>query len=294
MGLLETVTCVDTPSCRFELAQAEWPKPVELAWTAPQPVLSMMFMPRSYRQEGRFAGSRGSGYAEIGRTFILPPDRELLGRGTGGRIKAARCIFDRRLYQELLSPAEEFTDAELCRALDVGNVAIGALMRRLIQEAQHPGFGGQIVIDSIASLLLVECARQIFRAIPSDLANDRHVMEPRHLRMIEEYLDAVEAGMPQPADLARLCGYSTHYFAKLFRQTTGQSLGRYLIEWRLLRAQQLLAEGDLPLKEIAWRLGFSSAANFSTAFRHETGQTPGRFRFLRRSESGSGAAGRLH
>ena len=188
--MLETVAAVDTPSCRFEIAQAEWPKPVELAWTAPRPVLSMMFMPRSYRQEGRFVGTRGSGFAEIGRTFILPPDRELIGRGTGGRIKTARCIFDKRVYQQLLSPGEAFTDAELGRALDVGNVAITALMRRLIQETQHPGFGGQILIESIASLLLVECARQIFRANPTDPASDRHVMEPRHLRMIEDYLEA--------------------------------------------------------------------------------------------------------
>jgi len=292
--VLETVAFVDTPSCRFEIAQADWPRPVELAWRAPRPVLSMMFMSRAYRQEGRFVGTRGSGYAEIGRTFILPPDRELLGRGTGGRIKAARCIFDTTLYRQLLTPAEDLTDAELSRALDIGNVAISALMRRLMQETMHPGFGSQILVDSIASLLLVECARQIFRRPPPDRPGERHVMEPRHLRMIEDYLDGIEVGVPQPAELARLCGYSAHYFAKLFRQTTGQSLGRYLIEWRLQRAERLLAETELPLKEIAWRLGFSSAANFSTAFRHETGQTPGLFRKRAHAETPAVRAVRLH
>jgi AraC family transcriptional regulator len=230
----------------------------------------------------------------MGRTFILPPDRELLGRGTGGKVKAARCIFDTALYRELMAPGPHMTDAELGRALDVGNAAITALMRRLMQETVTPGFGSQILIESIASMLLVECARQIFHKEPAGGPGDRQVMESRHMRLIEDYLDSVEVGVPQAAELAKLCGYSAHYFAKLFRQTTGQSLGRYIIDWRLRRAETLLVETDLPLKEVAYRLGFSSAANFSTAFRHEMNQTPGMFRQLKRAEAVRSTIARLH
>jgi AraC family transcriptional regulator len=37
------------------------------------------------------------------------------------------------------------------------------------------------------------------------------------------------------------------------------------------------------LKEIAYRLGFSTPANFSDAFRAATGETPGRFRAANRT-----------
>jgi AraC family transcriptional regulator len=49
-------------------------------------------------------------------------------------------------------------------------------------------------------------------------------------------------------------------------------------EWRLQRADRLLLETDLPLKEIAYRLGFANAANFSTSFSKERELTPGQFR----------------
>ena len=44
----------------------------------------------------------------------------------------------------------------------------------------------------------------------------------------------------------------------------------------------LLAEGEMPLKRIAARLGFANPASFSLAFRRLTGSTPGRYRAIRR------------
>ena len=73
-------------------------------------------------------------------------------------------------------------------------------------------------------------------------------------------------------------GLNTHYFCKLFRRQTGQSLGRVIAESRLRRAETMLAQTDLPLKEIAFRLGFANAANFSTAFRAGRCQAPGAYR----------------
>jgi AraC-like DNA-binding protein len=40
----------------------------------------------------------------------------------------------------------------------------------------------------------------------------------------------------------------------------------------------MLIETDLSLKEIAFRLGFSSTANFSTAFRNACDQPPAAYR----------------
>jgi AraC family transcriptional regulator len=47
---------------------------------------------------------------------------------------------------------------------------------------------------------------------------------------------------------------------------------------QITKAKTYLLETNLPLKEIAYRLGFSSAANFSSAFRLATGSSPGQFR----------------
>ena len=44
------------------------------------------------------------------------------------------------------------------------------------------------------------------------------------------------------------------------------------------QARRLLTEGDLPLKAIAYDLGFANQGVFSTAFRRIAGMTPSAYR----------------
>ncbi|MFJ9846920.1 helix-turn-helix domain-containing protein [Kitasatospora sp. NPDC101155] len=56
------------------------------------------------------------------------------------------------------------------------------------------------------------------------------------------------------------------------------SAEQFLDQRILLEAKRLLAHTDLPVARCAERLGFEDAANFSTFFRRQTGQTPSRWR----------------
>jgi AraC-like DNA-binding protein len=50
---------------------------------------------------------------------------------------------------------------------------------------------------------------------------------------------------------------------------------------QISKARDFLLQTELPLKEIAYQLGFRRPSNFSDAFRAATGETPGRFRSAR-------------
>ena len=89
----------------------------------------------------------------------------------------------------------------------------------------------------------------------------------RQHRIIEDYIASLEYEAPSVSALAALCGLSERYFCQLFRDEMGQSAGKYLKAVQIGRAQNYLLNTDLPLKEIAFRLGFANAANFSAAFR---------------------------
>lgn len=58
----------------------------------------------------------------------------------------------------------------------------------------------------------------------------------------------------------------------------GTTYSALLCEARRERAEALLLSGDLSIDEVAERLGYSDAANFTRAFRRWTGLTPSRFR----------------
>lgn len=72
---------------------------------------------------------------------------------------------------------------------------------------------------------------------------------------------------------------STAYVCRLFREATGQTIHRHMIEYRLERAKELLADKNLPkMSEVAARSGFADANYFARAFRKLVGASPSEFR----------------
>jgi AraC-like DNA-binding protein len=63
-----------------------------------------------------------------------------------------------------------------------------------------------------------------------------------------------------------------------FRQVLGQSPIRYLTQWRMHVAENLLGTTDLTVYDIARRVGYQSVEAFSRAFKRERGQPPAHWR----------------
>lgn len=94
------------------------------------------------------------------------------------------------------------------------------------------------------------------------------------LRRIQEHIDAHLGQEITLGELARLVGMGHDSFARRFRATTGLAPYAYVIEQRMRRAEELLAQGDLDLARVACALGFSSQSHFTTTFRRQRGLTP--------------------
>lgn len=80
------------------------------------------------------------------------------------------------------------------------------------------------------------------------------------------------------AGLARRCGLTARSLGRRFRNATGRSPMAWLREQRLQEARALLQHSDLPVGEIAWRCGFSSASRFAGVFREAHGMSPRHWR----------------
>lgn len=73
-------------------------------------------------------------------------------------------------------------------------------------------------------------------------------------------------------------GMSYAKFRKLFKETTGVTPKQYHVQIRLRRAQDLLANTDMTLGEIASTLGFDTSFHLSTAFKARIGVSPSLWR----------------
>lgn len=77
---------------------------------------------------------------------------------------------------------------------------------------------------------------------------------------------------------ARQLAVSPKKLNLLTRQTLNKTAKEFIDEQVILESQRLLAQGDMPIKEIAYRLGFNEPTNFVKFFKKHTRITPITFR----------------
>ncbi len=112
------------------------------------------------------------------------------------------------------------------------------------------------------------------------------------VRAAQQYLVGNLAKAHSLAGIAREIGTHEKTLSRAFRAHAGMSVFEFVRRERLRVARRLLADTPLTVTAIAEEVGFSSAANFGTAFREQTGMTPTAFRAALR-EGGMAATAAL-
>jgi AraC-like DNA-binding protein len=137
--------------------------------------------------------------------------------------------------------------------------------------------GGVTAMDHVTGLLLSEALRLYAEQAPAArgwLAAASDPVVGRALKLMHDD--------PQfqwsAEELARRANTSRSVLGERFRALLGQSPIRYLVEWRMQLAAELLRTTDLKLAVVAERAGYGSEAAFSRAFRRHLGQWPAAWR----------------
>jgi AraC-like DNA-binding protein len=107
------------------------------------------------------------------------------------------------------------------------------------------------------------------------LRANRHVINPDMLRryIMENLQRKITVN-----DLAGIACLSVSRFHEMFREVTGITPHRFLIQTRLDQALQLLSGTSLSISEVSFRTGFSSQSALTNALRKHKGITPARVR----------------
>ena len=79
-------------------------------------------------------------------------------------------------------------------------------------------------------------------------------------------------------EIATKLGTSYSWFRKFFKEYTGYVPAQYFQELKLRKAKELLTETNLPIKEIAYELNFSSIEYFLSFFKKRVKITPSEYR----------------
>lgn len=157
-------------------------------------------------------------------------------------------------------------------------------MREILEGTPY-GQGAEILA---IVLRIVALLSRSLRA--QGLASGRHIVPPRFspesalLRARSQLERHIVFDPGVVGRLARSAGLSEEHFVRSFRDAFGATPKRYAQTLLMRRACGLLHATDLPVREIATRLGYGDASTFSRAFRRFTGVSPEPYRLRRHAE----------
>jgi AraC-like DNA-binding protein len=149
----------------------------------------------------------------------------------------------------------------------------GAVLLALENGDASDGFFLDHILNAIAA--------HVLRHYGDVAYSTRHAVHggltPRQLRCAKELMRADLGRDILLSELADLCGLSATHFARAFRQSTGTSPHRWLLDLRIEHAKGLLLE-DGTLSDVALNCGFADQSHFTRTFTKHVGISPGRWR----------------
>jgi len=197
---------------------------------------------------------------------ILPPARiAWIPAGIDHRVQVTGVAGYRSIY---LSPQDY-----PCLPVTLAILTASPLLREILERIALADFNTDWHQGAAAHLMSV-CLDEIGIAqrelSPLPLPQDRRL---RHLSNVDT--------LPPLKALARYSGASEKTISRIFLRETGLSFQQWRQQWRLIKAIELLGEGD-GQSDVAGKLGFSSDSAFCTFFKNMTGSSPGTYMMLRR------------
>lgn len=171
---------------------------------------------------------------------------------------------------------------------DLASVAVRALdasgdlqraIRTLVDEHREPGRHAELAARAALHAALVLLTRE------ARAASAPEVSEPVRKAlawMADRVGEAYGVG-----DVAAAVGLSTVRLQARFRREVNCSIGEHRNRLRLHAAKRLLRATDLPVTDLAHRLGFASSQYFATFFRRYAGASPTDYRTRADEQSAS-------
>lgn len=92
------------------------------------------------------------------------------------------------------------------------------------------------------------------------------------------------------SDVASYIGITRSYLTHMFQQKLLVSPQKYIVNYRLEQGRLLLQNTDLPVQEVAERIGYEDPLTFSKMFKNTYGKSPKKYREQLRGERGEGSA----
>ena len=153
---------------------------------------------------------------------------------------------------------------------------VGQLMQLLYMLSADMAHLNELCSSLACSVLLL--AQALLRSRDRNAAIDEQEQPSVLAHRVRQYLDEHHNEQLTLREAAERLHISEYYLVHVFKQEFGIPPMQYVMKRRIGEAQELLMNTDLPIAEVADRLGYSSVCHFNAMFKKNVGLPPGKFR----------------
>lgn len=170
----------------------------------------------------------------------------------------------------LLSSAQlknipQFVDSDICQAGE------------MLLDALNSPLGSAVMFESFARVFLTKLIHKYGLEKSEEIAFNRSFTSSHYKRVFDYVANHFHENITLET-MAAQAGISTYHFARLFKQTIGESPHQFLMQYRVEQARKQLADASRLIADIAIACGFSDQAHFTRVFKQSTGKTPRQYR----------------
>jgi AraC family transcriptional regulator len=219
------------------------------------------------------------------KTHCAPGDVSLLTKSQCSHwhwteeIDVSHVYLSEKLVSEICAEVTDrcIADVRLQDVLKSHDPIVTAAVAAIAREAQQQPLGSALYVEAVATQLVVHLLRQ-YASVTFREPSGKGKLSPAQARRLTEYIDDRLHEQLNLETLAVVAGVGVWTFTRHFRASFGLTPHAYIIERRINRAQRLLAQSCLPIKEVASVCGFADQAHMTRVFQTHLHTTPARLR----------------
>jgi AraC family transcriptional regulator len=226
------------------------------------------------RAAWRVGGQRFNAWVRSGHLWIVPHSMPHTSSFQGPHGGVLLSIGNLQLERHV-GPLMCGGRIELAPGFNLEDGQLEHLLRGLLAVAQDGS--DALVGEHLVSAACIRLAKR-YAVSKLNIAPRRGSMPAARLKRVQEYIDANLGKNITLSEIASVADMSLYYFAVLFRQSTGLSPHRYILNRRVELAKGLLRDSKLSVLDVSISVGFEHQNNFARAFRRLIGVSPTQFR----------------
>lgn len=158
---------------------------------------------------------------------------------------------------------------------------INSLCNLILKEHHSPHcYSSDIISDAMSTVISI-IARNICYSYYSSNTNVRNNIPVN--KEISEILTYIRHNVYEPQkvslnSIAKKFGMSKNYVGSFFKKHTGETLQYYLVNYKLLLAENRIVNSSNSIQSIALDLGFTDLSHLNKLFKRKFGLMPGQYR----------------